>query len=64
MRFLLLLCIVVFLTPFRETEARLPEKSFRQRQAHPFQRIQRCPWCGMSCCSPNYCQGVTCTIVG
>nr|DAZ86082.1 TPA_inf: conotoxin precursor Cerm02 [Conus ebraeus] len=63
MRFLLLLCIVVLLTPFRETEARLPDKAFRERQSHYFQRVQRCPWCGFASCSPNYCQGLTCTIV-
>nr|DAZ86290.1 TPA_inf: conotoxin precursor Cerm02 [Conus ebraeus] len=63
MRLLLLLCIVVLLTPFRETEARLPDKAFSQRQAQAIQRIQRCPWCNMPCCSPNFCQGLDCTIV-
>nr|AXL95435.1 conotoxin-like precursor unassigned superfamily 15 [Conus ermineus] len=43
-------------------QARLPDKAFRQRQSQYIQRIQRCPWCGHSCCYPNYCQGVTCKI--
>nr|AMP44726.1 conotoxin [Conus betulinus] len=63
MRFLLFLCIVVLLTSFRETEARLPDKAFRQRQSQYIQRVQRCPWCGFICCPPNYCQGLTCQVV-
>nr|P58843.1 RecName: Full=Conotoxin QcVIA [Conus quercinus] len=24
---------------------------------------QSCPWCGFTCCLPNYCQGLTCTVI-